>query len=313
MPSNDFEIADPGLMKAAREAVEAAGKGLFGEFSVKDFQRQLDAQPPTAPYHEFGPSIRATWDRLLESFGNDGFALAHCAVMVDGIESFALRQPPGGYPESTLSCFRRSYGRILRKIAALDLSGYGQPRDLMFKDLGICRQTLMPGGARVIEPSAAFPRSIIFRGGLRQFFEAARFIMFRARGNAPYFNLHVHDFELEEFNEEGWRRLFLRIADLLESRPHMKGVFVGGGWLYDPNLAAVSPHLGYHLDLTVPNGARSFFYGLDDEKSCAFVKSEKRRRLFNEGKYHPALYILIWPRKELLQWASRRRSGCASA
>ncbi len=304
-PAN--HIADPALIEEVRSALSTHGRSVLDRFDVGTYRRELDSQPPNTHYLTFSGNARATWDDMLKRFGNEGFAIIHCAIMIDAISSFESRMPCDGYPESILACFRRSYARILEKIRAFDFSGYDQPRDLMFKDLGLCRQTLMPGGARVIEPMSAFPRSLIFRGGLRQFIEASWFILCKCHGNGPFFNLHTHDLELDEFDDEGWRRLFLRIADLLKSRPYMKGVYVGSGWLYDPALPNVSPRLGYHLGLTVPHGARSFFYQYDDENSYAFFKSETRRRLFHEGKYRPALHVLIWPRKELLCWATASR------
>jgi hypothetical protein len=303
MNSSERHIADQKLIESARETLITNGHEVLDGFDIEAYQCELDAQPPNTNYSVFSPSARAMWEDLLHRFGSKGFAIIHCSLMIDAIVHFTERLPPDGYPESILDCFRGSYTRILSKIKSLDLTGYDKPRDLMFKDLGICRQTLIPGGARVIEPMAAFPRSLIIRGGLRQFFEASSFILFKAHGSSPFFNLHTHDYELSEFNEEGWRRLFLRIADLLEARPYIKGVFVGSGWLYDPNLPLVSPRLSYHLGLTVPNGARSFFYAHDTKDSYAFVKSATRRRLFEEGKYRPALHVLIWPRKQLLAWA----------
>jgi len=305
--TTNHRVADPALIESAGKALATHGNTVLANFDVEDYRRELDAQPPDSYYLTFSDKARAMWDDMLGRFGNEGFAIIHCKVMIEAISCFDARLPADGYPDSILDCFRRSYTRILDKIRSLDFTGYDQPRDLLFKDLGICRQTLMPGGARVIEPISAFPRSLIFRGGLRQFLEASWFMLFKSRGNSPFFNLHTHDFEIEKFNEEGWSRLFLCIADLLESRPYMKGVYVGSGWLYDPNLPKVSPRLGYHLGLTLPNGARTFFYAYDDENSYAFAKSATRRRLFEEGKYRPALHVLIWPRKELLAWAAKSR------
>lgn len=300
-------VIDQALLEHARARVYERGSSVLEAFDVAAYTRELDRPSPQRHYEAFTPACRAMFGDLRRDFGPKGFALVHCAVMLDAIERFHERRPDDGYPDSILACFRRSFRRIVTKIDALDLEGYDEPANLLFKDLGICQQTLIPGGARVIEPVASFPRSLPFRDGLRQFVEASLFILFRAKGNSPFFNLHTHDFELGEFNEEGWRNLFLRLADLLERRPHMKGVFVGGGWLYDPQLPHVSPRLAYHLGLTLPNGARTFFYAWDTQDSYAFVKSATRRRLFKEGKYRPALYVLIWPRKPLLKWAEKYR------
>jgi hypothetical protein len=37
----------------------------------------------------------------------------------------------------------------------------------------------------------------------------------------------------------------------------------------------------------------------------ATVYSPHRRRLFEEGKYRPMQYLVVWPRKELLAWAGQ--------
>ena len=303
------QIADRALIADARQALASRGGAILDTYDIAAYRRELDALPRTASYLTFTPAARSMQQDMLQRFGGEGFAILHGMLMVEAIEQFADRLPPEGYPASILTCYRRSLARILNKLRSLDLIGYDKAKDLLWKDFGIARQTLMPGGARVIEPWSGFPRSLIYTGGLRQFFEASRFILFDAHGNRPYFNLHTHDFELDEFNEEGWRRLFLRIADLLESRPVMKGVFVGGGWLYDPNLPAISPRLAYHRALTIPNGARTFFFAYDRSgtKSYALKKSPTRQRLYAEGKYKPELHVLIWPRKPLLAWAERER------
>jgi len=301
---NQSKIVDTALINSAYAAISPLLESIKSTFNTNAYLEEFESDTFKTNYQIFTPVACSMWNEMLRCCGREGFAIIHSSLMIDAICRFDENMPSEGYPESILACFRRSFARILNKIRSMDFTGYDQPRDLMFKDLGICLQTLMPGGARVIEPISAFPRSLIFRGGLRQFIEASWFILCKCHGNTPFFNLHTHDFELDEFNEEGWKILFLRIADLLESRPNMKGVYVGSGWLYDPNLSKVSPRLDYHLGLTLPSGARTFFYEYDDENSYAFAKSETRRRLFAAGKYRPALHVLIWPRKELLAWAS---------
>jgi hypothetical protein len=102
----------------------------------------------------------------------------------------------------------------------------------------------------------------------------------------------------------------LRIADLLEARPALRGVRAGS-WLYDPQLASVSPNLAYHRELTVPNGALTFFCLADDGNSVALAKSDTRRRLFRKGCYRPEQHVLVWERQPLFEWAwAERRTAC---
>jgi len=273
---------------------------------LADYRRELASLPGNSHYKWFTPSAHDMQANLLSGFGGPGFAAVHAMLMIEAIEAFDDLAPSYGYPPSILERFRISYRRILTKIAAADWAGYDLPRDLLWKDFGLAMQRLMPGGARVIEPEAWLPRSLLIRGGVAQGFRAAR--LFLTSGHGPYLNLHTHDFELGEFNEAGWRALMLRLADLLRARPWLKGMFVGGGWLYDPQLPQVSPRLAYHRGLTIPNGAETFFYAYDGPNSYAFSKSETRRRLNAEGKYRPELHVLVWRRKPLLAWADAQSS-----
>lgn len=290
------------LLTAARKTATAAVPPE-GVAALTALQSEVAASRPPSHYQSFGPAIAIAQGVLL-GLGSAAFAGAHALAMIEAIEGFAARQPADGYPPSIVDRFALSYDRILAKIAAADWDGYDQPADLLWKDLGLATQRLMPGGARVIEPEAHLPRSLIWRGGIGQAVRAARLL---AGGTGPYLCLHTHAYELEEFNPAGWEATFRRIADLLRLRPALKGVFVGG-WLYDPGLPAVTPRLGFHRALTLPHGAATYFYQRDGADSLAFAKSETRRQAFEEGRYTPEQHMLVWPRKPLLAWDAATRA-----
>lgn len=305
MPAAVTTIVPETAIAAAREAAAAAIPPALASL-VDDYRRIVAALHPPSHYQSFDDDARRLQAALLDRGGPTGFAAAHALLMVEAIEAFDARQPADGYPPSILDRFRFSDARILAKIGAADWSGYDRPGDLLWKDLGIATQRLMPGGARTVEPEAWLPKSILWRGGVGQAVRAAR--LFLTHGTGPYLNLHTHDYELGDFSASGWRDLMLRLAELLRRRPHLKGMFIGGGWMYDPNLRNVSPRLAYHLDLPVANGGETFFYAVDGPDSLAFFKSETRRRLHAEGQYQPELHILVWRREALIAWADAQPS-----
>lgn len=290
------------LIAAARAAATAAFPPALAP-TLAILRTELAAADRDSHYQSFSEAARMAQAELLAA-GGPAYAAAHALLMIEAIDGFGERVPAEGYPASIRDRFDLSYARILGKIAAADWSGYDQPGDLLWKDLGLAWQRLVPGGARVIEPVAHLPRSLLWRGGVGQGLRALRLL---AGGTGPYLKLHTHAYELDEFNAEGWEALMRRIADLLRQRPRHKGVFVGG-WLYDPQLPAVTPRLGFHRALTLPNGAETFFYQRDGAESYAFATSETRRRLFEQGKYTPEQHILVWRRAPLLAWADAQPS-----
>lgn len=298
--------AAPARITHARH-VALGDDGIADRFDIAAFIAALDARDPALRYDRFRPAVHDAWRAMTATLSADQAARVHAIAMIEAIAGFARRAPADGYPPSTCARFEATHQRILDKIAAADWSGYDRPRDLLWKELGLAFQWLIPGGARVILPSAAFARNIAWRGGAGQALKVAR-LLATTGGNRRFFELHTHNFELARFNAEGWSALFLQVADLLDHRPAMRGAFVGPGWLYDPALPAVSPRLAYHLGMTVPHGAEVFFSRAEGAESYALIKSPTRRAEFAAGRYRPRLHVLVWPRRPLLAWAARERA-----
>jgi hypothetical protein len=126
----------------------------------------------------------------------------------------------------------------------------------------------------------------------------------RSRPLAPYLQIHTEARDLSNFSPEGWDRAYRRAADILERWPHYGGL-IGFSWFYDPAMADVSPRLSYLADRQLQNGAIRIRLGASPlQVDLATATSETRRRLFEEGRYRPRCYGLIWPRAPLLAWAA---------
>lgn len=143
-------------------------------------------------------------------------------------------------------------------------------------------------------------------GGPRQLVGLLGYLIFIIRKFKPFYSLHISD-RFSGFSSTEIDKCYLGIAELLERNPKMKGLYQHA-WLYDPKLSEISPDLAFLRQTLVQNGARIFRLGATRRAvRYATAWSIKRRKLYEEGKYIPTEYIVIWPRKELLDWAKKEK------
>ncbi|MBJ6727562.1 hypothetical protein [Geomesophilobacter sediminis] len=179
--------------------------------------------------------------------------------------------------------------------------------DLFLKDLGICRLEMVPGGAALIEKYAAIPRSLAFRHGLRQMLQVTKMALQHRGRIAPYLALHLHTPMLRSFNESGWERCYRLAAELLSLHPEYRGL-IGSSWFYDPAVEKITPTLSYLRRFPLQGGAFFLRVGsspADIDLATRRDLSGNRVKLYQEGKYLPTSYLLVWPRAQLLSWAQR--------
>ena len=276
-------------------------KLLLERYDPDESIKQCDAVALDAPYHHVPQKTEDLWSAVKEDFGEDGFETFQKITMLRLMERFETRAIGKRYSDSILERFEISFRRIVRSIRDESFVHYRSNNDILLKDLAICRQKVFPaGGARVVEPKSGFPRSLMLQGGLRQALRVSWWLL-RLGGNKPFYSHHTHLGELDEFNREDFERCNLRLADMLKLNPEVKGVHCGS-WLYDPALESVSPRLSYMRVLQQTNGAIVLYAGISIDGG-ALAKSKARRALYEQGRYIPKSYHIIWPRRQLIGWA----------
>ena len=95
----------------------------------------------------------------------------------------------------------------------------------------------------------------------------------------------------------------IHLNSMLKINKNIRG-YVVTSWLRDPQLLSISPHLSYLQLRPIERGAFSLKHGpgpIHTER--AISNSFPRRRLYNEGKYLPNCYSIIWPRNSMIKWA----------
>ncbi|HJY08858.1 MAG TPA: hypothetical protein VJ323_21240, partial [Bryobacteraceae bacterium] len=174
--------------------------------------------------------------------------------------------------------------------------------DLFQKEFGIVSLRLYVAGAELVDYRCGIPRSIVVRAGVSKIM-ANLAVMQRLGGFKPYFQSHLHAFNLDSFNEEGRNDLYRCCAELYALHPECLGMF-GSSWFYDPVLDRISPRLSYLRTIPLAGGAHLFYVQDGGEAtSSAIAKSATRRQLYEEGKYVPKTYTLVWGRKEQIKWS----------
>lgn len=176
--------------------------------------------------------------------------------------------------------------------------------DLFQKDLGLVSFRLLSFGQRVGELGQGIPRRTLWVAGLS---DAPRrlLLIIRTGGFRPYLQTHLHDFELGTMdNEAGRTEMYLCGAELLERHPELLGT-IASSWLEDPALEQVSPRL---YNRQPREGGAVFLYNGTDSQTTnnALFRSETRRALYQQGRYQPKNYMVIWPRQQQIDWARRR-------
>ncbi|MBX9605145.1 MAG: hypothetical protein K2Y51_02920 [Gammaproteobacteria bacterium] len=281
---------------------EAAHAEAFTTFHPAQAVAMLDAQGEHGAYYDFPESLRVAWQAVGTRHGVRGFRALQGATMLRLIGDFERRAAGRDYTPAILERFAFSFNRIMTALENPSFTAYDIGGDLLYKDLALCAQKMYPAGAQVVEPASAFHRALLYRGGPRQFFACALFLL-RTGGNFPWYQIHTHLLEREEFTPERWDDCYARIAGMLVRHPHVRGMW-GGSWFYDPALETVSPRLAYLRTRPEQNGAR-VFYSNPDPHGGALATSETRRAMYERGEYLPKAYALLWPRAALIDWARR--------
>lgn len=288
-----------------RLAVE--NKRLLGRYDPDVAIAYFNTVPIDAPYHAVPNQLRTLWSDITGEFGEDGFEAFQKITMLRLIDRFETRSRGRRYTENIRQQFGSSFRRIVTSIDSSSFTKYRSHNDILLKDLAICRQKVFPaGGARIVEPAAGFSRSLMFKGGVRQGARMVRLLL-SVGGNKPFYSHHMHLSELEQFNQKGFEACNLNLADMLKLNPDVRGIHCGS-WLYDPALSFAGPRLAYMCEIQQHNGAYLFYAGVD-RGGGALAKSKSRRELYDQGKYIPKSYHIVWPRDRVIAWAEQHPSN----
>lgn len=162
-----------------------------------------------------------------------------------------------------------------------------------------------PAGQFDWEPSG-LPRSWVPR--VRPLPALARLlaiVALRWRGFRPAFFTHVPvTFPVYALLEREALKAYYRMARSMALQPEVKGL-IASSWLHSPDTFVVSPHLAWLNRVFTDNGAVEATIGPADPDCGVLTRNNDRQRAFANGNFTPTIGLVIWPRREMLQWADR--------
>jgi hypothetical protein len=290
------------LVALAEAAKADCGLEVLREYPVERYLSAFRALPPIAPYHAVpaeGRAIAAAVEALHGPLALEAYnRLAMLTLIERSVPGSRLR------PTEVLCALLDGYlARIVADMESPRNRYYRHGNDLFAKDFAVCLGKLMPCGPELIDVCAGIGRRIVLQGGLAQAPTRLWFFLARLGGFKPVFELHFDRRLIGAFNEEGYTALYLRLADLLEANPHVKGI-TSGSWWHDPQLARISPELAFVDRHAKESGARVLRVGEDEAATADALRfAPHRSALHKQGLYQPCRYVLVWPRRELLAWA----------
>lgn len=294
--ANDVSAEENCQFRRLLPSVAADARAVAGHWEFASPARVLDRlieDPRTFPQ---GPGLRHR-SRLRQA------AVARLAL--------GFFQPNDRLPDSVLKLYPAFFGRL--SVFLHDRVNGSYHDDFFAKDVRYALGLTIPCGALQFDLNATIGPKLIARdlAATNSFRSVASYLT--SGGWGRWYGNHLDLRDIKEFTPAGWTASFTRIAETLERNPSVRGV-AGVGWFYDPQLARVSPNLAYIAQTPLKNGAfliRMKTAPHDIEN--ALVRSPLRKKLHQRGEYHPACYLLAWPRRELLAWAKRLAFDASAA
>lgn len=286
---------------------------VLNKFPIEEYVSNLAGFPKNSNYDRFSASAIEIFQAMKGLFDQKIIADYHKLVLLLLIESCVDLLPKRNLPSKVYYIYIQSVWHIIQKIKDNQYSDdwFDMAEDKFCKEVALCSLRMIPTGPRLIIRGHISPRFLL-TGGIKQFFKGLIFLAFKTKGLYPAYELHMNHLDpvlMSYFNEKGWHDMFFILADILNRDKTIKAV-VGNGWLYDPEVGKISPHLGFIRSYAEKVGASIFKVKSDEEALYnSLYKNTKRQILYAEGKYIPTNYIAIFPRETIIQWTTKHNKS----
>lgn len=291
-------------------AAPELGERLFDTLSAR-FDRQSTTWKHTTDNKAPGREIQAIFDRATVDMDVDrkqALARFFCAKMA---LDMLRRIPIENLPDSVLSYYPAEFDRLAQRLQAFSQGQEKQGDNLLGRVIRFLLCLTVPCGAQDLDLTERVPLTSALMAIQRERSLRSLIFYIRCFGTGIWLRPHTNTSRLDEFNETGWDQFYLRVAEILTRREHVRGLALTS-WFYDPVLLKISPRLAYLQTRPQERGAHLMKHGSSDHTiEFATSTSETRRSLYENGEYMPTEYSILWARIDLLTWAEQQRGHAA--
>jgi hypothetical protein len=202
------------------------------------------------------------------------------------------------------------FDRILKGLERPRANYYLRDNHLFRRDLAISRLKVFPNGFELYDIGVRLARCEALKSGLsgvRRFIEVFHLQLLRPLG--PFYEPHWDRRYIKYFSEIEYERCNARVADMLLANPEIQGIAVPSWW-YDRRLGEVSPEMAFLRAIPAAGGAHFIHLTYHNPylMTDSLAHSPHRKALYQAGVYKPRSYMMVWPRRQLIAWASRERA-----
>ena len=122
----------------------------------------------------------------------------------------------------------------------------------------------------------------------------------------PWIAVHINGRQPQGAADwEAWLEEIPPAVEFFRANPQFGGMF-GVGWISDPQVGEISPHLAFVRQMMLEGGATIEPVGSTHAETIehATSTSNARRQSYEAGAWTPSHYFLRWPMENFLPWAS---------
>jgi len=301
---SEAKIAE--CIEETRKELESASGEVLQQYPIQRYLDSIRNYPKFENYFGLSTVVREFCERIERKYDARTQALYQKLMILTLLKGSLGVVQNGEFPGSVVALCLDYYERMVSALLVKNDGYYTHRNEAFIDDICCCSLKTIPLGKAWMLETAAVRKKLLVTGGVRQFLACSALFLCRLRGFAPFYRIHMLKRPSGGFDPEERIKCYLRIAELLKRNPDVKGMYLLG-WFYDPKLADISPELAYLREIPERGGARRFRYGPTEQAiRLATAWSAERKKLYEEGKYMPTEHALIWPRKEILHWASER-------
>lgn len=295
------------LRRAAEAELASAAPDFLQRFALQAYINELEQHGRPHRFYEFTPRTLELTKQMHAAYPSTTVEIFNRLLLAHLIETAESRQRTAIIP-TVQPYVREDLDRILKGLERPRAGYYVRDNHLFRRDLAIARLKVIPNGFELYDVNTGIARKDMMpnlRAAIRSL------LTFREDLFGPLHPLYEPHWDrryVRYFSPEEYERCCLRIADMMVANPEVRGVATRSWWC-DPQLKDISPELYFIRDIAEGGGARFMLLEEDNRYtlSDALAFSQKRKELYEAGKYIPRTYMIYWPRREMIAWAGRTR------
>lgn len=280
--------------------LNAISTEILASYPFKMCAKKLKDKNIYASYSHYSSDLQEIFDAIQSKFDNRALVLFKKLLMIYFIQNPHERLGYVRLSEELKSLQQEEFKRILLEMTTLPDSFYLERTDLFNKDFSLCTEKLVFAKAQLLEFFIKKSPRMFLSNNFFLFLKNIFWFVKKFKGKSHYIEIHTSDKHLSFFNEGGWLETYRYIDQLLLENKNIRG-FIGASWFYDPKLSFISPRLNYLRKFPQENGAYFIAQFSDNDTiDLATRTSSTRKELFQQGKYIPFKYMMVWERNDIL-------------